>query len=221
MVSHHLFLPWSIPAQVSRCQPRPPSDISSSGGSNSSSPELNPPSSSPSALRDSPLSPSELLHQIPAIYVGSAVAGKLHSVNEVIEKVLTESRPNQAKEVSVWLSVAQVRLVDTSETEDIIYATHETSRIRAIGVYSLDKRFIGYIIKEEGKPLTGYVLRCNSAGLMVSLVSFLRQSCQITFHQRGGSFYDELSADDSEGSESSEVSSLPGSETELQDFVSV
>ncbi len=139
------------------------------------------------------------------MHIGSAVAGKLHSVNEVIQKVLLESRPSQAKEVSVWLSVAQVRLVDTSGLEEVIYATHETSRIRAIGVYSLDKRFIGYIIKEEGRPLTGYVLRCNSAGLMVSLVSFLRQSCQITFHQRGGSFYDELSADDSEDCDTSEV----------------
>ncbi len=106
----------------------------------------------------------------------------------------------------MWLSLAQVRLVDTSGEEEVIFATHETSRIRAIGVYSLDKRFIGYIIKEEGQPLTGHVLRCNSAALMVSLVSFLRQSCQITFHQRGGSFYDELSADESEDSENSEVS---------------
>ena len=145
-----------------------------------------------------PLSPTELLHKFPATHIGSAVAGKLHSVNEVIQKVLSVNKPSHAKEVCVWLSLAQVRLVDMSDESEIMYAMHETSRIRAIGVYAPDKRFIGYIIKEVGKPLTGHVLRCNSAGLMVSLMSFLRQSCQITFYQRGGSFYDELSADDSE-----------------------
>lgn len=178
---------------------RPPSDMSLSSTTSSSESDHTP------SPRDTPFSPTELLHKLPATHIGSAVAGKLHSVNDVIQKVLTESRPSQAKEVGVWLSIAQVRLVDMSNDMEIIYAMHETSRIRAIGVYSQDKRFIGYIIKEEGKPLIGHVLRCNSAALMVSLVSFLRQSCQITFYQRGGSFYDELSADDSEEFDQAEV----------------
>ena len=168
---------------------RPPSDSSSSSDS----------------FISPPLSPTELLHKFPATHIGSSVAGKLHSVNEVIQRVLTENKPSQAKKVDLWLSLAQVRLVDTANETELVYATHETSRIRAIGVFSTDKRFIGYIIKEEGKPLTGHVLRCNSAGLMVQLVSFLRQSCQITFYQRGGSFYDELSTDDSEECDSPEV----------------
>lgn len=103
------------------------------------------------------------------------------------------------------LSVAQVQLVDVKKDKEEVIESHETSRIRAIGVYSQDKRFIGYIIKEEGKPLMGHVLRCNSAGLMVSLMSFLRQSCQLMSYQRGGSFYDELSTDDSEDWEQSDV----------------
>lgn len=85
-----------------------------------------------------------------------------------------------------------------SDEREMIYESHETSRIRAIGVFSVDKRFIGYIVKEEGKPLMGHVLRCNSAALMVSLVSFLRQACQIMFSQQGGSLYDELSTDESD-----------------------
>lgn len=85
-----------------------------------------------------------------------------------------------------------------SDEREMIYEAHETSRIRAIGVFSVDKRFIGYIVKEEGKPLMGHVLRCNSAALMVSLVSFLRQACQIMFSQQGGSLYDELSTDESD-----------------------
>lgn len=98
----------------------------------------------------------------------------------------------------MWLSLAQLRLIDMSDEREMIYESHETSRIRAIGVFSVDKRFIGYIVKEEGKPLMGHVLRCNSAALMVSLVSFLRQACQIMFSQQGGSLYDELSTDESD-----------------------
>ena len=143
---------------------------------------------------------SGILHNFSATYVGSAVAGKLHSIDEVIRKVLSENKPSRAVDVCVMLSLSQVKLVESVplESSEVVHAVHESSRIRAIGVYSHDKRFIGYIIKEEGKPLAGHVLRCNSAGLMVSLMSFLRQSCQFNSHQRGGSFYEELSTDDSE-----------------------
>ena len=74
-----------------------------------------------------------------------------------------------------------------------------------MGAFSADKRFAGYIVKEEGKPQMGHVIRCNSAALMVSFMSFLRQSCQLTSHQRGGSFYEELSTDDSGDGEASTI----------------
>ena len=141
-------------------------------------------------------SATQVLHKFPATYVGEAVAGKLHSMDDVIQKVLTDRQPTLAKELFICLSLAEVRYVEVRGDEEVLCMAHETSRIRAIGVYSQDRRFMGYIIKEEGKPLMSYVLRCNSAGLMVSLMSFLRQSCQLTFYQRGGSFYDELAADD-------------------------
>jgi hypothetical protein len=158
----------------------------------------------------SPHSPSEFLHKLPATHIGSGRAGRHDSVNDVIQRVLLEGMPTGSREVSVWLSLAQLRLVDMSDEREMVYECHETSRIRAIGVYLPDKRFIGYIIKEEGKPLVGHVLRCNSAALMVSLVSFLRQACQIMFTQQGGSLYDELSSDDESDSESTE-SPTPGS----------
>ena len=184
---------------LSSSDTRPPSDMSfsSSDSEHAPSPQLR--NHTPTYRDALPLSPTDPLHKFPAVYVGSAGSGKLHSVNDVIQKVLTENKPSQSKEVSVWLSLSQLRHVETKAGgEEIVSEAHETSRIRAIGVCSRDKRYIGYIIKEEGKPLTGHVLRCNSAGLMVSLMSFLRQSCQMMVYQRGGSFYDELSADDSE-----------------------
>ena len=156
----------------------------------------------------SPQSPSQFLHKIPAVHVGSARAGRHDSVNEIIQKVLTDQTPMGSREISVWLSQAQLRLVDMSDEREMVFEAHETSRIRAIGVYLEDKRFIGYIVKEEGKPLLGHVLRCNSAALMVSLVSFLRQAVQITFSQQGGSLYDELSSDESDSEPSTEVSVL-------------
>ena len=152
-------------------------------------------------MRDSE---TEVLHKLPAMYIGSARANGQDSVNDVIQRVLQENRPTQSQEVSVWLSLAQLQLVDTSKNQESTFLAHETSRIRAIGVYSTDKRFIGYIIKEEGKPLTGHILRCNSAGLMVSMVSFLRQACRIMFFQQGASLYSELSTDESDG-ETSQV----------------
>ena len=69
-------------------------------------------------------------------------------------------------------------------------------------MYSQDKRFIGYIIKEEGKPLMGQALWYNIAGLMVPLVIPVRLSSASV---AGGPFYDELSTNDSEKYEDSEV----------------
>ena len=175
-----------------------PGGVSSSGSSSSAESSTSSSGSSPSYREVPGFSAREVLHRFPATYIGEAVAGKLHSIDDVIQKVLVDSRPTLSKELVVCLSLAEVKFVEMRGEEEVVCMTHETSRIRAIGVYSQDKRFMGYIIKEEGKPLMSYVLRCNSAALMVQLVSFLRQSCQLTFYQRGGSFYDELAADDAD-----------------------
>jgi hypothetical protein len=190
--------------QISMLRSRAPSAVSNDSTTSSTEGDT---TTATTTTTTPPQSPSEFLHKIPAIHIGSAKAGRHDSVNDVIQKVLLASQPTAAKEISVWLSLAQLRLVDMSDEREMIFEAHETSRIRAIGVYLVDKRFIGYIIKEEGKPLMGHVLRCNSAALMVSLVSFLRQACQIMFSQQGGSLYDELSTDESD-SESTEVSEL-------------
>ena len=188
------------------------SSMSSSGVESSSSSNGSMNNSYNSSYRDVPgFSATQILHKFCATYVGKAVAGKLHSIDDVIQKVLTDSRPTAAKDLYVCLSLAEVKYMEErgEEEEEVVCMAHETSRIRAIGVCSQDKRFMGYIIKEEGKPLTTYVLHCNSAALMVSLMSFLRQSCQLTSFQRGGSFYDELSADDGDCDYIIDVSHTP------------
>lgn len=149
---------------------------------------------------------TEFLHKFPAIYIGSMSTPKGCSMDGIVEKVLMDSRPSEAKLVTISLSLLEIRFVedkkelagDSREKSDEIFLSHDTSRIRSMGAYGGDKRFAGYVMKEEGKPLLAHVMRCNSAALMVSFTSFLRQSCQLTSHQRGGAFYEELSTDESE-----------------------
>lgn len=154
-----------------------------------------------------PVSVTEVLHHFPVIYIGSAAISKSYCLDKMINKVLQENKPADAKNVTVALSLSEVQLLESNrskllgddEEEDMVLPlSHETSRIRAMGVFSEDRRFAGYIIKEVGKPQEGHVIRCNSAALMTSFASFLRQSCQLTSPQRGGSFYDEISTDESD-----------------------
>lgn len=155
---------------------------------------------------------TEFLHKFPAVYIGSVSAPKASTVDGIVEKVLMECRPSEAKPVTVSLSLLEIRFVEdkigllagnSRENDEEIFLSHETSRIRSMGAYSEDRRFAGYVVKEEGKPLLAHVMRCNSAALMVSFTSFLRQSCQLASHQRGGAFYEELSTDESDDWEAS------------------
>lgn len=116
--------------------------------------------SSTSSADSDPLSPSsprgrKLLNSIPAVHIGSIRIGKLQSVTELVQKALAETQPSQVREVSVWLNLTQVQLVDMTYQWEFIYAMHETSCIKAIGVYPDDRRFFGYIIQEKHKPLMG------------------------------------------------------------------
>ena len=165
-----------------------------------------------------PTSVTEVLHRFPAIYIGSAAINKSYCLDKMVNKVLLENKPSDAKSVMVTLRLSEVQLSaskrskslgNDDEMDMVLSLSHETSRIRIMGVFSDDRRFAGYIIKEEGKPQEGHVIRCNSAALMTSFTSFLRQSCQLTSPQRGGSFYDEISTDESdEWDHSFEVCSL-------------
>ena len=131
-----------------------------------------------------------------AAYIGCTVAGKTHSVHELVERVLREHHPSQARESLLWLGGGQLRLTDLAEEPETAFALHDVVRIRAIGVYAVDKRFVGYITKDEGKPLTGHVLRCCTTGLMLTFLSELRRACEVQFQSRGGSLYEELSIED-------------------------
>lgn len=148
---------------------------------------------------------TEFLHKFPAVYIGSMTAPKTLTTDTIVEKVLMESKPSQAKFVTISLSLVEIRFVEdwkvlagNSRESEEIFLSHDTSRIRSMGAYGEDKRFAGYVIKEEGKSLLAHVIKCNSAALMVSFTSFLRQSCQLMSHQRGGAFYEELPTDESE-----------------------
>ena len=161
---------------------------------------------SSSQQNSSSSSATEFLHKFSAVYIGSVPSGKSHNMDAMIDKVLMEMKPSMAKFVAVSLSLLEVQFVEERkavagdqdvEDEMGVFLSHDTSRIRSVGAYGADKRFAGYIMKEEGKPMTGHVIKCNSAALMVSVTSFLRQSCQLTSHQRGGAFYEELSTDES------------------------
>ncbi len=131
---------------------------------------------------------------------------KSGNIDDVVSKVLNECSPSASRNVTVALSLSEVQLFLSKkpnmsperEREQEKILSHETSRVRLTGVFSEDRRFCGYIIKEVGKPQEGHVIRCNSAALMMSFTSFLRQSCQLTSPQRGASFYDEISTDESD-----------------------
>ena len=151
---------------------------------------------------------TDVLHRFAAVYVGSTTSVKLLSTDGIIEKVLMDSKPSRAASVIASLSLVAIKyvpegdggqglLLGGDEEEGASLISHNTSRVRSMGAYSEDKRFGGYVIKEEGKPLMGHVVRCNSAALMVNFMSFLRQACQLTSYQRGGAFYEELSTDES------------------------
>lgn len=167
---------------------------------------------------------TDVLHRFAAVYVGSTTSVKLLSTDSIIEKVLMDSKPSRATSVITSLSLLAIKYVPEGDggqglslggdPEEVgaSLISHNTSRVRSMGAYSEDKRFGGYVIKEEGKPLMGHVVRCNSAALMVNFMSFLRQACQLTSHQRGGAFYEELSTDESGdwGDTAAEVSGCDG-----------
>ena len=112
------------------------------------------------------------MHSIPAVHIGSIKVGKLHRVSELVQKVLTENPPSRAREVSVWLSLAQVQLVDKTYQWEFIYAMHDTSCIQAVGVYPDDRRFFGYIIQEKHKPLMGeWLIACNHTNRIIPVIN--------------------------------------------------
>lgn len=102
---------------------------------------------------ESPVPPSDKLESFSAVYVGHIKASKHQNVSEVIQKMLIELRPSNSKEIAVQTSLSQVQFIDTSC--DAIYCCHDTSLIQAIGIFPDDWRYIGYIVKESTKLLTG------------------------------------------------------------------
>lgn len=147
------------------------------------------------SLSDS--SVGDVLHKWPAVHVATVRVGKsLASVSSIIKKALADYRPSQSTTVSVWVSMAQIRLVQTMDRKQVIYGQHAIRSMEAIGTDNNDQRLVGYIINEKDKPLIGeyqhvkhtfvdllssytaYVVLCYSLADAGALVNFLRDVCQ-------------------------------------------
>lgn len=77
------------------------------------------------------------------------------SVSAIIKKALSDYRPSQSNSVSLWASLAQVRLVQMVDKKQVIYGQHSIRSMEAIGTGQNDQRLIGYIIREKDKPPIG------------------------------------------------------------------
>lgn len=106
-------------------------------------------------LCTSPTTDRDRVQTIAAVHIGSVNVDKISSIGDLIQKVLSENQPSQAKDISMWLTSTNIKLVDKSYQWEFIYAVHELNQIQTIGLSAIDQRFFGYIVKERHKPLTG------------------------------------------------------------------
>ena len=98
---------------------------------------------------------ADVLHKWKAIHVATVKVGKNQTVGSIIRKVINERRPSESSIVSVWVSLAQIRLVQTVNRKPMMYGQHDIGGILAIGTDLYDKRLIGYIVKEKSKHSVG------------------------------------------------------------------
>ena len=101
------------------------------------------------------LNVTDVLHKWPAVHVATVKVGKTQTVGSIIKKAISEHHPSDANVVSVWVSLAQIRLVQSVGKKQLMYGQHEVGAVRAIGADHNDKRLIGYIVKEKSKPPMG------------------------------------------------------------------
>ena len=99
---------------------------------------------------------SDILHKWSAVHVATVnKIGRTQTVGSIIKRVIKEHSPSQSNTVSVWVSLSQIRLVQTISKKQLMYGQHNLGTIQAIGVDHNDNRLIGYIIKEKNKPAFG------------------------------------------------------------------
>ena len=125
----------------------------------------------------------DLFRKFPAIFVGDVKVGSAISVNEIIGNSLQNLLPSNSIEVQLWLSIYQVRLINLST--GLLFAQHDMSDIKLFGTLARDKRYLGIVVgnTEKKQPLICVVLRCKTLSHVVTILSYLREACQVSFHE--------------------------------------
>ena len=129
----------------------------------------------------------DLFRKFPAIFVGDVKVGSAISVNEIIGNSLQNLLPSNSIEVQLWLSIYQVRLINLST--GLLFAQHDMSDIKLFGTLARDKRYLGIVVgnTEKKQPLICVVLRCKTLSHVVTILSYLREACQVSFHENNAS----------------------------------
>lgn len=125
----------------------------------------------------------DLFRKFPAIFVGDVKVGSAISVNEIIGNSLHNLLPSNSIEVQLWLSIYQVRLINLST--GMLFAQHDMSDIKLFGTLARDKRYLGIVVgnTEKKQPPICVVLRCKTLSHVVTILSYLREACQVSFHE--------------------------------------
>lgn len=125
---------------------------------------------------------SDLFRKFPAIFIGDVKVGSASSVNEIIGNSLHTLLPSNSTEVQLWLSIYQVRLINLST--GLLFAQHDMSDIKLFGTLARDKRYLGIVVgSTEKKQLICVVMRCKTLSHVVTILSYLREACQVSFQE--------------------------------------
>lgn len=83
----------------------------------------------------------------------------------------------------MWLSIYQVRLIDLST--GLLFAQHDMSDIKLFGTLARDKRYLGIVVgnSEKKQPVICVILRCKTLSHVVTILSYLREACQVSFRE--------------------------------------
>ena len=104
-------------------------------------------------------------------------------MNEIIGSSLHTLLPSNSIEVQLWLSIYQVRLINLST--GLLFAQHDMSDIKLFGTLARDKRYLGIVVgnSEKKQPIICVILRCKTLSHVVTILSYLREACQVSFRE--------------------------------------
>ena len=126
---------------------------------------------------------ADLFRKFPAIFISDVKVGSAISVNEIIGNVLHTLLPSNSIEVQLWLSIYQVRLINLST--GLLFAQYDMCDIKLFGTLARDKRYLGIVVgnTEKKQPVVCAILRCKTLSHVVMILSYLREACQVSFHE--------------------------------------